>query len=643
MLRMEQDRLDFAEALMPDPGFEALRVVGTTYTLDMRALLGTCLALVGDAPTGKVGEGDAVGIFASFTKLRGRLAVFCEKGRIKNEEATGRLSVLLEDFVNQVVVSKPKSLGATSIATFHPKVWVAEYRNTKTRERTYRLLVMSRNLTLDGSWDLAVRLDGRPTGRAVEESASVCAFLDYLAGSTNIDADAKTRKMVRELSKSVSKVRFEVDQHVFEDFEFLPIGPAHTRRYGMLDAMQTDLMTQTVDTALIISPFLGSGGPLRALVKNRSWREATGPATFHLMSRAFSLDGLDPKLREQYTCYAPRPWLSEVEVEDEGEDEGTGAAAYSDIHAKAYVTERYADRSLYIGSLNASRNGAFNNVEALLRLRIRKGCSGMVDRFVAELAGEKCPFEKYVPTAVPEGGEGEVPFVQTSRYRDLERSFHAAAKLLEFVDVRAGVGDDGSYQMGVSCSLTLPEACDEGLSFVLAPYLEPKEKAVLPVGKSELAFIGLTLDQVSRFFVFRTSGIDPQSNERFSMDCVVCCPEKCFDDGLEPDERVRAVLDGMLRRRTNLLPEYVARVFGIKELAGGGGDGDGPGRHTVGTTTVLGSGIYEVLLKSISSADDAKERLEYAKLMLSYLPTDMEADRVQAMRDLIDTFQKAVR
>jgi hypothetical protein len=45
MLKPAGDRLDYSEMLMPPYGYETTFVVGTTYSLDLDALIGVCLAL----------------------------------------------------------------------------------------------------------------------------------------------------------------------------------------------------------------------------------------------------------------------------------------------------------------------------------------------------------------------------------------------------------------------------------------------------------------------------------------------------------------------------------------------------------------------------------------------------------------------
>jgi hypothetical protein len=95
---------------------------------------------------------------------------------------------------------------------------------------TWRLLVMSRNLTFDTSWDTVVQLDGKP-GDANACSEHVADFLDFIAeGSDRIDTerdDARKRgshtTRVHQLEQRLREVEFAVDDRTFESVDFLPL------------------------------------------------------------------------------------------------------------------------------------------------------------------------------------------------------------------------------------------------------------------------------------------------------------------------------------------------------------------------------------------------------------------------------------
>ena len=629
MLEMDEQRLDFTDQLAPDDGCELVACVGTTYLLDMGALLGACLSLAGGVFRSQSLRNNPVGAFAAIAKLRGRVAVFCERGRIKNEDRTGKLAVLLEPLINQVVVKRPRSAAAT-MASFHPKVWVLDFANVCDGQHAYRLLVTSRNLTFSGAWDVAVRLDGHDTGGPVPESQGIADFLDYLRTSRSVEGDRATRKLLRDLAEAVRRVRFEVDSSYFDSYDFLPFGPTGS---GLRDASQADLFTQPYTKAVVISPFLGNEGPLQRLAENRV---GEGPASsFHLLSRAEELASLSSDLRSRYTCYAPRDWLADVSLEDDGQGP-VSAVDYSDLHAKVYLTEHYADRDLYLGSLNASRNGMYGNVEALLRLRLRKRRM-TADALVATLTGDRKPFGPYDPTAV-QPLPAEDAAVEARRIQ-LDRCFHAAAKLLAFQGVDV-VGRDREHHLSVVYRLPLFDGFDEALKLALSPYLVPTSSLAISAPGGRATFAGLSPSQVSELFVL-TGTSEPDGYE---ASCVLRCPDAAFHCEMDRDQRTRLVLDSILREDEGALPAYIALAFGMEPGPDSVADGREatPASLTRSSTRIPG-GIYEALLRDLATAPDAREQLDYAKLMLSFLPNRLDDDQLKAMRDMVDQFERAVR
>src|SRR4051794_40264100 len=133
--------------------------IGTTYTLDLLALLRVPLA----ATALPWAEGDGAPLsnpFALLSALRryaGRISLFCHAGAIKVPPRQQPLFTFLEPCVNQVV--PPRG------GIFHPKLWLLRFVEQDGPAVAYRLLVLSRNLTFDRCWDIALALDGQLTQR----------------------------------------------------------------------------------------------------------------------------------------------------------------------------------------------------------------------------------------------------------------------------------------------------------------------------------------------------------------------------------------------------------------------------------------------------------------------------------------------
>jgi hypothetical protein len=153
------DRRLLLDALAPPAGYELDQAIGTTYTLDLLALLRVPLA----ATTLPWSEGDGEPVsnpFALLSALRrhaDRISLFCHAGAIKVPPRQQPLFTFLEGCVNQVL--PPRG------GTFHPKLWLLRFTEQGGSAVAYRLLVLSRNLTFDRCWDIALVLDGRRIDR----------------------------------------------------------------------------------------------------------------------------------------------------------------------------------------------------------------------------------------------------------------------------------------------------------------------------------------------------------------------------------------------------------------------------------------------------------------------------------------------
>ncbi len=66
--------------------------------------------------------------------------------------------------------------------SFHPKFWLLKYLSDQ-GEILYRIIILSRNLTFDRSWDLAVSLDGVVVAKANSKNGPLQDFLLYLRGA----------------------------------------------------------------------------------------------------------------------------------------------------------------------------------------------------------------------------------------------------------------------------------------------------------------------------------------------------------------------------------------------------------------------------------------------------------------------------
>jgi len=351
MFRPVEDRLIYSEKLSPPAGYSCEFVIGTTYSLDLEALIGVPLALfLREEMNGNFSE-NPMYVLEGLRKGADKLAIFCEGGQIQAPNKVTPVFSLLEGSVFEVALQNGRS--------FHPKVWLIKY-TCKDKTPLFRLLVLSRNLTFDRSWDVAVVLEGEPNGRKTLKNKPLIEFLDFLQRY----ASAEKRKPIREMQTALEYVHFQTGNKEFVDFEFLPLG-IHDKSaqdaYGLFEKYQD---------FLVVSPFL-SRGTIEKLSP-----EAFKNATMTLITRKEELSKLTPDLMKRIACYCLKEQVLDGE-EAIGESEATADLHKQDIHAKLYFRKNYGDNLLYIGSANCSERGwtdttIAGNVEFMLRLKVVK-------------------------------------------------------------------------------------------------------------------------------------------------------------------------------------------------------------------------------------------------------------------------------
>ena len=638
MLEMDEGRVSFAETLRPPEGYDLSYAVGTTYSLDLRALLGVCIPLgLGFEPEA-LDSVNPVSLFAALEQLQGKLAIFCDKGSmradISPDSRTSGLLMLLEGMVHQVHVNRYRK---DALSSFHPKVWVVEYTSRRDDEPLYKLMVMSRNLTFDTSWDIVVSLDGHP-GEGGECSEHVAQFLEFLAdGDTQTSTDRDdTRKRgshtarMRKLAQSIRKVQFRVDGRDFDSVDFLPFGPQYAEAGSLMDARKCDLLTWRWRSMLVVSPFLSSStdAPLSMMAQHRSGVSGR----YVLLSREDTLATLAENVRGAWECYCPASSLADVELE--GQD-GVDASDYSNLHAKLYFSQDMGGRRrLWAGSLNASRNGTFNNVEALIVLGVKRShltFNQMLKPLIGDGGKDRPPFVPFDPPSSVESGQ-----VDDQEFR---RAFRIASRLVSFRSVRV-YGDDEAATIDVSVELaSVTKAC-KGITLMLSPLLVSDSRTIgvgTRIHVQELSFRGLRPDQVSAFFTI--TGTDAAGHCR---QCVTVCPRDRFDDtGLSLEDRSSEVLGRILSQGSSELSQYLAHAFDLPEAAYAiNGEQQLPSKHSSDRTFGVPAGFYERLL---DMADMNPEVFERASYLLDLIPNDVRNDQLDDLRKLVETFSKAVR
>ncbi len=335
MFDLKKDRLNYGALISPPEGYELTKAIGTTYTLDLYALLAIPVALF----YAKSMEGDFTlnryDILEAIRKSAGKVDVFCQRGKIKVPTKYNNLLALMEDCVTEI---QPPILHSS----FHPKLWVLKFENGE--NTIYRLIVLSRNLTFDRSWDLSFYSDGIVTNQIQNSSQKLSTFLQGFYTTANKEID-------KELFTELEKVEFEIP-FGFNEFDIFPIEKFTTKS----PSFDNPLDQLKYRELLVISPFVDEK-IIEKLKKNNK--------KLVLISRKEELDKLEVTCLEGIELYCLNPLVSEAEfiIDSEGDE-----MMSQNLHAKLFIGQTADKTDWFLGSANATAPAFERNVEFLVKI-----------------------------------------------------------------------------------------------------------------------------------------------------------------------------------------------------------------------------------------------------------------------------------
>lgn len=520
MLNPNQDRLDYGQVLAPPVGFHLDFAVGTTYSLDLDALVGACIALGLSEETDSALLNNPICLLEALRSTGDKVALFCEGGQIHLPNNVTPLYVLLEKMVFQVSANKRR--GIAKYPSFHPKFWLLRYINEE-KDVMYRVAVLSRNLTFDRSWDVTFCMDGWLTDEATNKNAPVCDFLSYLSTYAG-DKKNAIRKMARELPY----VHFELESKEFYDYDFIPAGiKSASGKYHNIT--NYPLFNDSFHEVLIMSPFLSNG-----IIKNFNNRNPNINHQEHvLITRAMSLPKLKPSDCGNFKIYT----LKDAVVDGESLiSEENAAILQQDIHAKIYMVRKYSDTDLYLGSLNASHNAISGNVEFMIRLRAKNRYLNLAklteQLFCGAEDAASNPFQR-VSLAAAE---------TTEAADDPQSMLDGVVKELVRNKPSAQVVNNGdTFELQVHFGVF-----ESPYQIWVSPLLFNKAAEL----SEDIAFGGLTLTQLSEFYKITVS------NGESSISRVLMIPTTGM-----PENREKAVISGVINDK-HCFYQYIAFLLG---------------------------------------------------------------------------------
>lgn len=368
------------EALRPPAGFHFDRAIGTTFSLNLMALLTMPVAFtMFDRPKrdGRV-EPDPLALLQAIRRFAGRMHLFCQAGQIAVPKRHHLLFANLEDSI--IEVTPPNEHGV-----FHPKITVLrfvgdmsalpeDHPDHEAYEPVvrYRLLCSSRNLTFDRSWDTMLVLEGELAShrqRAFHRNRPLGQFIDSLPELAIRSITPAVRDNCRQVADELRRVDFELPEG-FDDLAFWPLGLEDNTDWPFIAEM---------DRVLVVSPFVSDD--LLCWLETRMERRI-------LVSRPESLDELRADTVDSFETYLLHPAAEEpTQQADANEEAVTPNEPASDkhdqptddehdvfeeltgLHAKLFVADRGRKTHLWTGSANATDAAFSHNIEFLVELQ----------------------------------------------------------------------------------------------------------------------------------------------------------------------------------------------------------------------------------------------------------------------------------
>lgn len=335
-----ETRVLLTDALRPPAGYRVEIAVGTTYSLNLTALLLAPLsfAVFEHADTGDIGRVDPIRLLDAVRRHAGHTTIFCQAGGIHVPSNYRSILTFVEDSVLEVM---PVHEGTI----FHPKIWALRFVDQKGGQ-LHRVIVLSRNMTLDRSWDTALVLDETDDGAI--DAAPAAEFVRRLPALAVRPVPLRRAREIDELAGSLSRVRL-APPSPFMSGELLSIG------------MSDDVVWPFPEQArrlLAISPFLTKAAvrALAGLTANRT-----------LVSRAESLELIGSSMLSGWEVNVLQR-LAEVDPGDDVTDAPRALNEFQGtndgLHAKTFVLDLPHSQSMVVtGSANLTGATWGNNVE----------------------------------------------------------------------------------------------------------------------------------------------------------------------------------------------------------------------------------------------------------------------------------------
>ena len=362
-------RVLYGESLAAPSGYVFDAAVATTYSLDFETALAAPVSLALFAAENRDEIlGQPLALLEGAERIADRLAVYCDAGQIQAQtQAQSRLCSLLERMI--IEVAAPQG------GAFHPKIWVLRFKpQSGTGPGKMRLLVLSRNLTRDRSWDISLCLDGDITRRVAPGNKPIVDLLKRLPRITVQPVSEEVRALTLDVAGDLNRVAWVLPEH----FDTLSLA---------VNGIGSDVWAPRACSRMgVISPFCDD-----ATLTQLARLSREKPV---LVGRSDELAGCSA---DTLALYERVSVLDDMAASEDGEE--AEPECLEGLHAKAFIQEVGWDTVLTVGSGNATQAAltnrkVVNNVEVFATLTGKSSKVGSVENILGAQGFGRllCPF-----------------------------------------------------------------------------------------------------------------------------------------------------------------------------------------------------------------------------------------------------------
>lgn len=540
-----EQRTLYGVNLQPPAGYIFDGAVATTFSLDFATALAVPVSLALFAAENRDDIlAHPLALLEGAERIAGRLLVFTDAGHIQAQvQPHSRLCSLLERIIVEVA--------APSKGAFHPKMWAIRFKPVLPDEPVQiRLLVLSRNLTGDRSWDIALTLDGAVTKSPQAINRPLGDFIRRLPDLATAGLPEGARELAAEMAEDVRRTDWRLPEP-FESVSFAVNG------FG-----GTPWRPESCARLGVISPFCDD----RALSTLAGLASAAKPM---FVGRSDELALISSETLSRFSRVAV---LDDAAAVEDGEEAET--SALRGLHAKVFIAEDGWDTAITVGSGNATQPALLSgaNVELFATLVGKRSRVGSVE----DILGDKGFGRLTRPFSPPD----DLSAADLAQQREAEARLDAARRILcqsglklRCEHVAAADDDRGLWRLWLTPQAPLPLPGMSALRVWPITRGEGHGQDALDAlrrgGRLDLG--AMPLIDLTRFPAFHLTDKDGEHSLLFSTGLVI--------EGLSP-ERHAAILrwvinskDAFFRYLRLLLSEFgdpFAAALAAQEGAGSG-------------------------------------------------------------------------